>query len=47
MLATSIEQDIGEGNPEAVIATTLVAFALSSLLTGARAPPPSAPPWRH
>ncbi|KAI0314568.1 sulfate transporter family-domain-containing protein [Amylostereum chailletii] len=34
ILANSIEDHMGTADPEAVIATTLVAFALSSILTG-------------
>ncbi|KAJ2925987.1 hypothetical protein H1R20_g11096, partial [Candolleomyces eurysporus] len=34
ILANSIASQIGEENPEAIIATTLVAYAFSSLLTG-------------
>jgi SulP family sulfate permease len=34
ILATSISQQIGEENPKEIIATTLVAYALSSVLTG-------------
>jgi SulP family sulfate permease len=34
ILANDIAELVGEDKPEAVIATTLVAFALSSLLTG-------------
>ncbi|KAJ7280204.1 sulfate transporter family-domain-containing protein [Mycena rebaudengoi] len=34
ILATSIANDIGEDHPEEIICTTLVAFALSSVLTG-------------
>lgn len=34
ILASSIAEDIGEGNPRAILATTIVAFAFSSILTG-------------
>lgn len=34
ILATSIAREIGEDKPYEVMATTLVAYALSSLLTG-------------
>ncbi|KAF4588225.1 hypothetical protein EYR38_010192 [Pleurotus pulmonarius] len=34
ILATSIAEEIGEGYPKEIIATTLVAYALSSILTG-------------
>ena len=34
MLTTGIIAHVGEDNPEAVIATTMVAFCLSSILTG-------------
>jgi SulP family sulfate permease len=33
-MATSIASQIGEDKPMAVIATTLVAYSLSSILTG-------------
>lgn len=33
-MATSIASEIGEDDPLAIIATTLVAYALSSILTG-------------
>jgi SulP family sulfate permease len=33
-MATHIAQDIGEGEPYEIVATTLVAFAFSSVLTG-------------
>jgi MFS superfamily sulfate permease-like transporter len=38
IIATKIANDIGENNPQEIIATTLVAFALSSILTG-KSPP--------
>jgi sulfate permease, SulP family len=34
VMATSIASQIGEDDPLAVIATTLAAYALSSILTG-------------
>jgi len=34
ILASDITKIVGENNPQAVIATTLVAFSFSSLLTG-------------
>ncbi|OCH91545.1 hypothetical protein OBBRIDRAFT_728492 [Obba rivulosa] len=34
ILANSIAEDIGENDPHAILATTMVAFALSSILTG-------------
>jgi SulP family sulfate permease len=34
-MATRIAQDIGDNNPDEIVATTLVAFAFSSVLTGA------------
>ncbi|KAH9840810.1 sulfate transporter family-domain-containing protein [Rhodofomes roseus] len=34
ILANSIAEDIGEDNPRAVLATTILAFAFSSILTG-------------
>ncbi|CAL1702683.1 unnamed protein product [Somion occarium] len=34
ILANSIASDMGENNPHAVLATTVVAFSLSSMLTG-------------
>ena len=34
IMATRIAQDIGEGEPYEIVATTLVAFAFSSVLTG-------------
>jgi sulfate permease, SulP family len=34
IMATHIAQDIGEEKPYEIVATTLVAFAFSSLLTG-------------
>jgi SulP family sulfate permease len=33
-MATRIAQDMGEGKPREIVATTLVAFAFSSVLTG-------------
>ena len=33
-MATRIAQEIGEGKPYEIVATTLVAFAFSSVLTG-------------
>jgi len=35
-MATSIADKIGDEHPREIIATTLVAFALSSILTGIR-----------
>lgn len=34
MIANSIATEIGEEHPREIIATTLVAFSLSSILTG-------------
>ncbi|KAH9929173.1 sulfate transporter family-domain-containing protein [Fomitopsis serialis] len=34
ILANSIAEDIGEGHPRAILATTILAFAFSSILTG-------------
>jgi SulP family sulfate permease len=34
ILATAIAQEIGDENPAAIVATTLVAYAMSSVLTG-------------
>jgi SulP family sulfate permease len=34
MIANSIASDVGAENPREIIATTLVAYALSSVLTG-------------
>lgn len=34
IMATRIAQDIGEGKQREIVATTLVAFAFSSVLTG-------------
>ena len=34
ILANSIAEDIGEDNPRAILATTILAFAFSSVLTG-------------
>lgn len=34
ILANSIAEDIGEGDPRAILATTILAFAFSSILTG-------------
>ncbi len=38
ILVNSIVDHVGEDNPEAVIATTMVAFALSSIMTGMSEP---------
>ena len=35
IMATRIAQDIGDNKPDEIVATTLVAFAFSSVLTGA------------
>ena len=37
-MATRIAQDIGEGMQREIVATTLVAFAFSSVLTGMTCP---------
>ena len=34
LIANSIADEVGEDNPRAIIATTMVAFAFSSILTG-------------
>ena len=34
LIANSIAEEVGEDDPRAVIATTMVAFAFSSILTG-------------
>ena len=34
-MATRIAQEIGDSKPDEMVATTLVAFAFSSVLTGA------------
>lgn len=44
IIANRIAQDVGADAPRAVVATTLAAFALSSVLTGASLSRPCAGP---